>query len=213
MNRTATVIVGGLILMLMPFVGLADEDSELQESITTALISATEDTDEQVRYAAFAALKDQPQSDAIVATFRRGLNDNYLNTRVLALSKLVDFEGPTDKVLERLISAIEEDTELAPSARNLLAEIGEPAVPRVIKALDSKKVKVRLTVAEMLGSIRLGTHQRKAVSHLTTLLEDENRNVRITAINALKSIAVAESQRISSTDRYLQYAVAFIREV
>ena len=212
MNRTATAIFLGLVLIFNARVSLADEGLELQESITTALISATEDTDEQVRYAAFVALKDQPQSDAVVAAFRRGLEDDYLNTRKLALSKLVDFDGPTDKVLERLISAIEEDPDLAPSARSLLAKIGEPAVPRVIKALESKKVNVRLTVADLLGSIRLGKHKREAVNHLTALLKDESCDVRVAAINALKSIAVTKSREISSKDKYVKYAKGLIEK-
>jgi HEAT repeat protein len=212
MNQTATTIVVGLVLISNAFVGRADEELELQESITTALISATEDRDDRVRYAAFVALKDRGQCEAIVAAFQRGLEDDYSETRKLALSKLVDFDGPTDEVLKRIISAIEEDPDLVPTVRHLLAKIGEPAVPRVIEALESKKVRVRLTMADLLGSTQLGKHQREAVNHLTVLLKDESRDVRITAINALKSIAATKSREISSKDKYAKYAKAVIKK-
>jgi hypothetical protein len=67
-----------------------------------------------------------------------------------------------------------------------------------------------MQVADMLGTIQLGKHQKEVVSRLTVLLKDESRDVRITAISALKSIAVAESRRISSTDKYVKYATSLI---
>ena len=81
---------------------LADEPLDT-ESIISALVEVTNDANEGVRYAAFNALKRQPRSEELVELFWRGLDDGFLQIRGVSLEKIVELEGPTDKVLERLI--------------------------------------------------------------------------------------------------------------
>ena len=136
-----------LTFLLSSTLVVADETSELQESITTALVSATNDPDGDVRFAAFSALKDQPRSNVIVRAFRRGLEDDHTNVRLLAWTKLVDYEGPTDEVLKRLISVIGQ-RDLAPTARKLLIEIGEPAASPLFESLTSGKTQEKLIAVQ-----------------------------------------------------------------
>ncbi len=120
----------------------------------------------------------------VVDAFRRGLDDDYTKVRLLALSKLVEYEGPTEEVVERLVSAIEEgERDLASGAIKLVKEIGEPAAPRLIEALMSDEKDIKLRAAGVLGDFRLGKHRKEVVSSVTALLEDENRDVRIAAIS------------------------------
>ena len=199
-----------IIFLLSSTLVVADENSEfseLQESITTALISATNDPDGDVRFAAFSALKDQPRADAIVQAFRRGLEDANPNVRQLALTKLVDYEGPTDEVLERLISAISLP-ELAGTASQLLTRIGEPAVPRLLKAMKSDETSEKMIVVGILGQLDLGTHRKETVTEVTAVLHDEDRDVRIGAIDALKRMAASQFGKVNAI--YLKYAVGII---
>jgi len=170
---------------------VADETSELQESITATLVSATNDPDGDVRFAAFSALKDWPRSDAIVRAFRRGLEDDHTDVRLLALTKLVDYEGPTAEVLERLVSAIAQE-DLASTAKKLLIRIGEPAAPRLIESLKSGKTKEKLVVADILGRLSLGKHRKEAVTEFTAILKDEDRDVRLAAISTLVRMAASQ---------------------
>jgi hypothetical protein len=202
-----------IIFLLSSTLVVADENSEfsdiseLQESITTALISATNDPDGDVRFAAFSALKDQPRADAIVQAFRRGLDDDNPNVRQLALTKLVDYEGPTDEVLKRLISAIVQP-ELVGTASRLLTKIGEPAAPRLLEALKSDKASEKLAVVDILGNLPLGKHRKEAVTEVTTVLKDEDRDVRIGAIDALKRMAASQFGKLDA--QYLKSVVGII---
>ena len=115
--RCATIV----ILLSCTF-AFADEDTELQETITAALISATGDEDENVRLAAYVALKDQPRTDATSEVFRRGLNDDSKRVQLVALTKLVEEEGATEENLDRLIAAIG-DPHISNEAIRLLIEL------------------------------------------------------------------------------------------
>lgn len=184
---------------------VSDESpDDLQKAITKALISATQDADNEVRFAAFSALKDEPRSAEIVDVFRRGLKDGNPNIRALALSKLVDYEGATDEVLDQLIAAIGKPA-LKSVARSKLVKIGAPAAPRLIGALEVDKT--RLIAVEILGRFDLGKCRNEAVAKLTNLLQDDDRKVRIATIDTLKRIATPLS-RIDA--RYLRYAVGYI---
>lgn len=182
-----------LILVFLAASMVADggDQPTLQESITTALITATEDADGKVRLAAYSALKELPESDAAVEAFRCGLDDDNTEVRVLALSKLVEYEGPTDLVLSRLMRALD-DEELSGTARYLLTNIGEPAVPRLIDAMESDRPIMKAIAVDILGKARLGKHRDKAVATVTSLLKDKDPRIRIIAIGTLKRIATAE---------------------
>ncbi len=210
-----------IILMLSSALAFADETaelsewSELRESITIALVSATNDPDGEVRFAAFSALQDQPRSDAIVQAFRRGLDDDKANVRQLALTKLVDYEGATEEVLERLISAINQ-RDLSATASSLLRRIGEPAVPHLLESLKSEKAGEKLTVIGILQTIQLGKHRQEAVTEVTAALQDPDREVRLAAIYALKGMANPPRQVVTTRSgnviepKYRKYAVALI---
>jgi len=191
---------------------VADENSELQKSITTALISATKDADDGVRIAAFSALSDQPRSVEVVSAFRHGLEDGNTNVRLLALSKLVDYEEAMDEVMDQLIAAIgkpEVAPQLAGGARKLLIKIGAPAAPRLMKSLKSDKTK--LSAIDILGRIHLGKFRSEAVTNLTKLLKDEDPKVRIAVIGALKKLATTQIRAADARyAKYVKYAVGYI---
>jgi len=184
---------------------VSDESPDVQKVITKALISATQDADNEVRFAAFSALQDLPRSAAIVDVFRRGLKDGSPNIRALALSKLVDYEGATDEVLDQLIAAIGKP-ELKDVASSKLVKIGAPAAARLIKALEVDKTK--LVAIDILGRLDLGKCRNEAAAKLTKLLRDDDRKVRIAAIHTLKRIAMPHR----GFAKYLRYAVEYIAQ-
>jgi HEAT repeat protein len=199
-----------LIILVSSMVANAGEQPTLQESITTALITATNDVDDNVRFAAYSALKELPKSDAVVEAFRRGLKDDNTDVRVLALSRLVDHEGPTDEVLSRLMRALDEE-ELSGTAVKLLIQLGEPAVPRLIDAIENEKPSVKVIAADILGKIRLVKHRDKAVASVTSLLKDKDPQIRIAAIGTLKRIATAEFGTVD--ERALRIARQFVDRI
>jgi hypothetical protein len=162
----------------------------------TALVSVTKEADDEVRLAAFHALKDLPRSEEVEDAFRYALDDKNADVRLLALSDALNRQGPTDDVLDRLVRAIEDD-KLRNFAYNSLIAIGEPAVPRLIGQIEDKNTKVIGMATDILGSAYLGEHQELAVACLTALLkkEDISPHIRVTAIGSLKSIATADPDK------------------
>ena len=181
--------------------------------IISALFEVTVDADADVRYAAFNALKDQPRSDRLVELFWRGLEDERLQIRTLSLDKIVDFEGPKDRVLERLVLLMNkrgtgEDLALARQARSRLISLGAPAIPYLIDAI--KKNEMSFYALSALGTVPLGKHRETVITLLTELLKSENKEVRLAAVQALQSVMVTEAKanaqaRTRAEDPYLRY--------
>lgn len=190
-----------LFVLLSSTPVIADEDPELQEAITTALVSATDDSDGDVRYAAFSALQGRKKTDAIVQAFRRGLDDENPNIQILALNSMVAYDGPSEELIARLISALEKQ-ELASTARRLLLEIGEPATPALLEVLKSGPKAQKAVVLGLLGQLELGKHGQQAVAEVAKLLRDEDRIFRIQAITALQQIGNPQSRDSYSGDTY-----------
>ena len=135
----------------------AGEQSQMAD-IAEALLGATTDAEGDVRLTAFIELESQPRSDAIVEAFRRGLDDESPQIRQLALSKFVEFEGTTEEVMQRLITSLA-DPQLVNVAQKLLFQIGEPAVPPLLSALERDELKP--SVAQILAQIKLGTRRKR----------------------------------------------------
>ena len=175
---------------------LADEPLDT-ESIISALMEVTSDANEGVRYAAFSALKRQPRSDQLVELFWRGVDDDNLQIRGVSLEKIVELEGPTDKVLERLVlltnkGLTADDRQLAEKARLHLISIGAPAIPHLIDAI--KKDETSLYAMSALGAIPLGEHRATVTKQLTALLKSEDSNARQVAVQVLASIMTADAK-------------------
>jgi hypothetical protein len=199
---TTQIVSGTVVLtfLVADTVIVADEQSELNTSITTALIDATRDADEDVRRTAFSELESHPKSNAIIEVFRRGLEDENHSVRRMALSKLVELEGATDENLRRLVSSLG-DPALQLTAQQHLLKIGEPAVPLLIEAIQRDGTKS--SAAYVLGRVRFRKHRREVIASLTKLLKDEKSDIRIAAIKALGRIAKTEFGEVD--ERYVRY--------
>jgi HEAT repeat protein len=85
--------------------------------------------------------------------------------------------------IDRLVRDLEfQHSEELLQADQRLVYIGEPAIPALLTALDSKDRKTRANSAYVLGEIR----DRRVVTHLRPLLDDEDVEVRYeTAVSLL----------------------------
>jgi HEAT repeat protein len=190
---------------------VADDAAPLRQTINATLVAATADEDARVRYAAYSALKDEARTDAIAEAFRRGLEDEDVNIRLLALNKLVAFEGASDEVVRQLLSALR-DPGMAGHARNLLIDMGTPAAGSLIELLQSDETSLQIMVLDILGRIPLADHQESAVAQITAVLKSGDREVRIAAIEALDRMADPPSQEPELDQRYVHYAKALVRK-
>jgi hypothetical protein len=175
---------------------IAGQETAVQQSVTAALVSLTKEADEEVRLAAFHALKDLPRSEEVEDAFRRALDDENADVRLLALSDALNRQGPTDDVLDRLVRAIE-DEKLSNFAYNSLIAIGEPAIPRLIGQIEDSNMKVMGSATSILGSAYLGEHRERSVACLTGLLKNKDMrpDIRVNAIGSLRSIATADPDK------------------
>jgi hypothetical protein len=166
--------------------------------IISALLDVAKDADQGVRNAAFNALKSQPRSDALLELFWRGVEDDSPAIRTLSLDKVVELEGPTEKVLTRLVVLASEpsiktvDTvEMQRRAQSHLISIGGPAIPYLIDAL--KKDEASYLAIYALGQIPLGEYQTTVATQLTALLKSDDKDVRLAAVRSLQNIMIAEA--------------------
>lgn len=186
----------------------ADEDSDL-DAATKALIEVTGDSDVEVRRLAFTILAKAKRTDAIVEAFRRGLEDDDVNVRQVALSGLIEFEGATDEVLTLLVSRLNDPVEVN-AARQHLVNAGEAAVPYLIDAMKQDEMTVK--AIELLGRTKLGAERATAVSALTAALKDKRRTVRLEATRALGGIMEAERRWQQVDARYMKYFGALVEK-
>jgi hypothetical protein len=156
------------------------------KSIVVVLLDLSADADEAVRLAAFSALARQPTTDELVSAFRRGLDDTNCGVQRIVLQELIRRRKVADDMLPRVVLALSEPS-TADAARKYLLELGEDAVPALLTALEEKEP--RLTVVNLLGDIKLGTHRQQIVSQLMFLVKDQDGKVRVAVVNALGKLA------------------------
>lgn len=195
-----------LLLITLAATPLCAADEKLDTApIISALIDLTDDPDAKVRYAALDALRRQPQTEQFLELFWRGCEDDSTRVRLLSLNKIVELEGPTDRVLTRLI-LLQEQTRgvanlaVAEAAQKHLISFGTLAIPYLIEAL--KKNEANQAAIAALGKIPLGEAQAAVAAQLTALLKSDNKDVRLAAVQSLQSIMVAEANRKANAQAF-----------
>lgn len=141
------------------------------------LVRSLRDGDWQVREAAVDALAmiGSPAVDLLI----RYLRDwDARKSAIKALGKIND-----ERVLDPLISLLRND-EFKDDATQALAELGEPAVGRLLECLNDKDEVVRKQAIHALGEIK---HQ-SAVDALIEKLKDPDWFTRLKAADALEKI-------------------------
>jgi HEAT repeat protein len=147
------------------------------ERCVEPLGKALRDGDWQVREAAVEALANvgSPAVEMLIKLLRDWDVRKYA---ILSLGKIKD-----ERVLEPLVAQLRSD-EFREDATTALAELGKPAVERLVKALKDKDEAVRKQVVIILGRIKDGS----AVESLIGMLGDPDWFVRLTAAAALEAI-------------------------
>ncbi len=147
------------------------------ERCVAPLSKALRDGDWQVREAAVEALSGvgSPAVDVLLRLLR---DWEVRKAAIQALGKIRD-----ERVLDPLVSQLRID-EFREDATSALAELGKPAVGRVIAALKDKDEFVRKQAVIILGRIK----DSEAVDPLIELLQDKDWFVRLTAAAALEAI-------------------------
>lgn len=147
------------------------------ERCVAPLAKALRDGDWQVREAAVESLAmvGSPAVDLLLRLLR---DWEVRKAAIQALGKIKD-----ERVLDPLVSQLRID-EFREDATTALAELGQPAVRRVIAALTDKDEFVRKQAVIILGRIK----DPEAVDPLIGLLQDKDWFVRLTAAAALEAI-------------------------
>ena len=98
-----------------------------------------------------------------------------------------DEAGMASVAVQALVVSLHDDDEMirVASARSLV-QIGEPAIPEVIKVLSSDDQTARTLAAQILGNLRV----QSAVPALSRVIQDKGneQHVRLNAIWAIGSI-------------------------
>ncbi|MBI1850810.1 MAG: HEAT repeat domain-containing protein [Planctomycetes bacterium] len=110
--------------------------------------------------------------------------------------------------INRLVSDLEfQHSEELLHADQRLVYIGEPAIPALLKALESKDGKTRSNAAYVLGEIR----DRRVVPHLKPLLSDDDLAVRYESATSLLVLGDWDSavpfliQGLRDTDKWNRF--------
>jgi HEAT repeat protein len=147
------------------------------ERCVEPLVRALRDGDWQVREAAVEAVAEvgPPAVDMLVQYVRDWESRKYV---IRALGKIND-----ERVLDPLISYLKSD-EFKDDATRALVDLGKPAVPKLIEALNSQDDFVKKQSILALGEIQ----DPQAVDPLIALLQDTDWLVRLTAASSLEKI-------------------------
>ena len=147
------------------------------ERCVEPLARALRDGDWQVREAAVEAVAEvgPPAVDMLIRFSRDWESRKYV---LRALGKIND-----ERVLEPLLSYLKSD-EFKDDATRALVELGNPAVPKLIEALESREDFVKKQAILALGDIR----DPRAVDPLIALLQDDDWLVRLTSASSLEKI-------------------------
>lgn len=147
------------------------------ERCVEPLCNALRDGDWQVREVAVDAL-GQIGSPAVELLIRLLRDWDVRKYAIMALGKIRD-----ERVLDPLMMQLRND-EFKDDATNALVNLGEPALSRLIKALQDKDEMVRKQAVLALGQIK----HTDAIDPLITMLSDKDWFTRLTAAAALEAI-------------------------
>lgn len=147
------------------------------------LAQALRDGDWQVREAAVDAL-GQVGSPAVDALLKLLRDWDVRKAAIAALGKIRD-----ERVLEPLVNQLRSD-EFKEDATTALVTLGEPAVPRLILALQDKDENIRKQAVLALGQIK----NCSAVDPLIAMLTNKDWFTRLTAAAALEAIGDARGR-------------------
>lgn len=137
-----------------------------------------------LRRAAIKALaRIAPPSTAAVSALGRALSDTDAITCRHAAEALAGFGAAAAAAVPQLMNALAGKN---PQAGSALAAIGTPALPSLIKALDSPSEHVRRSALDILAAI--GPDAGPALPALLKLLGDQDATVRGAALRAVKAV-------------------------
>lgn len=147
------------------------------ERCVDPVVRALRDGDWQVREAAIEAVGmiGSPCVEPVVRLLR---DWDIRKAAIVALGKIKD-----ERVLEPLIGQLRND-EFNELATEALAELGQPAVEKLVAALKDKDENVRKQAVITLGRIK----DPAAVDALIEMLKDKDWYIRLTAAAALENI-------------------------
>ena len=139
--------------------------------------------------------------------------ENPPQIREKAVWTLSDIATPPARVVPALISVLSDPAENVRVAGSIaLPQLGEPAVPFLLKALASESMETRLHVAYALGEIGKQlddeSHLPDILTALIRSLTDSEWNVRRLVVRALVTIGApavpALTEALNGTDRELR---------
>jgi len=158
------------------------------EQATEALAAMVLDKTVNVRKpAALALAAIGPGAKEAMPSLIEALGDDYVGNRVAAAGALVSIDPKnSDRVLPVLISALADHSIDGRYAAEVLATIGAPALPSLIKTLQGKEMRARSNATIALGM--MGSSAQAAVEPLIALLTEEDFILRSAAARALGKI-------------------------
>ena len=147
------------------------------ERCVEPLAAALRDGDWQVREVAIEGIGQigSPAVDVLLKLLR---DWDVRKSAIVALGKIRD-----ERVLEPLMQQLRND-EFMEDATDALVNLGEPALPGLIKALKDKEELVRKQAVIALGRIK----SPQAIDPLIEMLENKDWFTRLTAAAALEAI-------------------------
>lgn len=147
------------------------------ERCVEPLASALRDGDWQVREVAIEGIGQigSPAVDVLLKLLR---DWDVRKSAIMALGKIRD-----ERVLEPLMQQLRND-EFMEDATDALVNLGEPALPGLIKALKDKEELVRKQAVIALGRIK----SPEAIDPLIEMLQNKDWFTRLTAAAALEAI-------------------------
>ncbi|MDL1888626.1 HEAT repeat domain-containing protein [Nitrospirales bacterium NOB] len=147
------------------------------ERCVEPLANALRDGDWQVREVAVEGL-GQIGSPAVEVLLKLLRDWDVRKAAITALGKIRD-----ERVLEPLLQQLRND-EFMEDATDALVNLGEPALPGLIKALKDKEELVRKQAVIALGRIK----SPEAIDPLIEMLQNKDWFIRLTAAAALEAI-------------------------
>jgi len=163
-----------------------------QDPEVAVYIKQLEHSSKHARRRAAEALgaKGAAASEAIDA-LSKASGDKELEVRLAAVRALGRIDPEGKKVIPVLLEKLrDEDAAVSAASANALADIGAPAVPRLIQMLDDDNDTARLFAIAALG--RIGKEAKDAMDPLMKIYENkkENRLIRMAAGSALLKIGI-----------------------
>lgn len=114
------------------------------------------------------------------------------NLREYATLALFQIGGGTPEIIIELIFQLGDFAYNRNQARSFLVEIGSPAVPYLIQALENKNGQIRRFTAITLGD--MGFHAKEAIQDLLRALKEEDEMAQYAIEQAILSIATDKTE-------------------